>query len=314
MEQRKLIQHGMSSLTVALPLRWAKDRGLSKGKSIFIEEEGNKLVISTDESIKIGKISVDITDLDRTSIILYIHSLYRYGYDEIEVKFNKFTARHHRLEKDITVSSILHYIVNRLVGVEIIEQTNNKVLIKYLTKESEEDFRIVLRRIFILLEEAVESLLEGIKKKDMDIVKTIEEKHDNITKFISYCLRLLNKYGYPDVKKTCFYYHVIASLDKIIDIIKYNARDVLDYKNKFNEDTIEIWEDANESLKLYYNFFYNFDLKKADELDEKRNHVKKSIKRKLDSIPSYELVLLMRMEELLELILDLKEVRMGLEY
>src|SRR3989338_5310335 len=240
MNQRKLIQHGTSSLTVALPIRWIKTRNLVKGNPVFVHEEGNKLIISTDETVKIGRISVDVTDLDRTSILLYVQSLYRFCYDEIEVHFNKPTIIHHRTKKETSVSSVIHQIINRCIGAEIIEQTKNKIIIKHLTKESEDDFKVVLRRIMLLLKDVIVSFNDGVKNNDKNILETIEEKHDTLNKFTNYCLRLLNKYGYPDVKQTSMYFHIIASIDKVVDPIKYATRDFLEYNKKPKKETIEI--------------------------------------------------------------------------
>lgn len=314
MEQRKLIQHGVSSLTLALPLKWLKERGLKKGDSLGVDIEGNKLVISTGEALKIEKISINVTKLDRTSILLYLQSLYRFGYNEIEIRFDTPMVTHYRKDKEVTVSSAVHEIVNRMIGAEIVEQTEHKILIKSITKEAGEDFKVVLRRAFLLMKEAAESLYDGIKNNDMTSVEAIEEMHDNINKFVSYSLRLLNKYGFPDVKKTSFYYHIIASLDKIVDILKYNARDIPKYKKQFSKDTIEIWAMINKSIDLYYDFFYNFNLENANELNKNRADVKGQIKKKMGDIPQEELIFLTSQKQILEIILDLTDFRMGLEY
>ncbi|MBW2992003.1 hypothetical protein KY345_02180 [Candidatus Woesearchaeota archaeon] len=314
MEQRKLIQHGTSSLTLALPLKWLKERGLGKGDSLYVDIEGNKLILSTEESIKIEKISVDISRLDRTSIILYIQSLYRFGYNEIEVRFEEPTTVHYRKGKDISIFSSINKIVNRCVGAEIVEQSSNRIVIKTITKEARDDLMIILRRIFLLLNETAESLLEGIENSDYSKIATTEAKHDNISKFVSYCLRLLNKYGYPDIKKTYFYYHIIASIDKIADILKYNGRDVMNYKKKFNKETIKIWGMINESIRNYYNLFYKFDLSTVNKLSKNRDHIKNLVDENIKTIPKEELIYLTKMVQILETILDLTDFRMGLEY
>jgi phosphate uptake regulator len=314
MEQRKLLQHGASSLTLALPMPWLKERGLKKGDSLFVDKEGSKLILSTEESIKIEKISIDITKLDRTSIILYIMSLYRFGYNEIEVKFDKQTATYYREQVEIPVSAAVHKIVNRLIGAEVVEQSENRILIRYITKEAEEDFKVVLRRAFLLMNETADTLLEGIKKQDINRIRSVEEFHDNINKFVSYSLRLLNKYGYPDVKQTCFYYHIIATIDKIVDVLKYNARDLHTYNKKFNPITLSIWKQINDSIRMYYDMFYSFDLETVDKLSYNRDHVKNLITKNMRKIPHEELLFLNNMKHILEIILDLTDFRMGLEY
>src|SRR3989338_9235930 len=122
MEQRKLMQHGASSLTIALPSTWIKNHSLKKGDSLYTETESNKVIFSTTQTKKLEKISINVTQLDRTSLLLCIQSLYRFGYNEIEVLFDKPTAIHHRTEKQIGISAIVHQIVNRCIGAEVIEQ------------------------------------------------------------------------------------------------------------------------------------------------------------------------------------------------
>lgn len=314
MEQRKLIAHGASSLTMALPIKWVKHYGLTKGDPIFVEEEGNKLILSIKESKKSEKVSINITKLDRTSTLIAIMSLYRFGYNEIEVRFDKITTPHHRLQKDITYSSVIHEITARLIGAEIIEQTSNRILIKVVAREADEDFLTILRRIFLLLKETAEGLLEGIIKKDINLIRTVEEKHDNINKFIVYCLRMLNRTGYPDVKKTCYYFHIIASIDKIVDVLKYNARQIQHYKRPFNSETIKIWKYVNESIVDYYSLFYKFDLDTVTKMNSNRDHVKSLISSNIKKIPQEELLYLNDMKQILEILLDLTDYRIGLEY
>ncbi len=314
MEQRKLIRHGLSSLTVALPIKWTKNYGLKKGDSVFVKQEASQLVISTERSVEINDITVDVSDLDRTSLLLYVQSLYRFGYDTIEIRFNKPTTTHHRKGKGVTVSSTINHITNRLIGAEIIEQKENKIIIKYITKEAEEDFKIILRRIFLLLKDTSANLVEGIRKNDQSLLESIEESHDNINKFVNYALRLLNKYGYPDVKKSYYYFHIIAQIDKIVDVPKYTARDIMRSGKQFSKESIKIFEQIHKSISLYCELFYKFDLKTVNELSRNRDDVKISIQEKIKALPQEELLQLINMKQVLELILDLTDFRLGLEY
>ncbi|PIZ52496.1 hypothetical protein COY27_00090 [Candidatus Woesearchaeota archaeon CG_4_10_14_0_2_um_filter_33_13] len=314
MEQRKLIQHGPSSLTLSLPSKWLKERKLTKGDSLFVEEEGNKLIVSTKESVKLDKISVDITELDRTSTMLYVQSLYRFGFNEMEFKFRKSTTVHYRKNQNVNFSTAIHKMVNRCIGAEVVEQHEDKVIVKSITKEAEEDFRIVLRRAFLLLKEVSFTYLEGVKNNNHSLIESVEEMHDNINKFVSYSLRLLNKYGYPDVRKTSFYCHIIASIDKIVDVIKYSARDALKYDQKFNKSSVEILEKIHVSILLYYELFYKFDFKKVNELSQNRDHIKSLIVENVKKMPTLELIYVNNMKQILEIILDLTDFRMGLEH
>jgi len=314
MDKRKLIQHGAASLTVSLPSKWLKERGLQKGDIINIENEHNRLVISTEKTTQLKKISEDISKLDRTSLLLYIQCLYRIGYSQIELKFNSPKLVHHRTGKEVSIIETINFIVGRCIGFEMIEQNNNNVMIKYITKEGFEDFKVILRRIFLLILDVSKFLIDTTSNSDYDSMKLIEQKHDTINKFINYCLRTLNKFGYENVTKTRLYYHVIASLDKVVDVIKYTGRDIQKNKKKVSKNTLEIWNDIHNSIGHYYELFYNFSFDKVNHIGEERDRIKSNIKKNKDNMSSDELMYTTSMKEILELILDLVEFRSGLEY
>lgn len=314
MEERKLIQHGLSSLTLALPKKWLDERGLKKGDKVYIAEEGNKLILNTKKALKMDKISITVTDLDATSIYHYIQSLYRYGYDEIEVRFDNQTTKKYRDGKTYNVSSLVHEKIRRYIGMQIIEQGPNRALMKSIIKETDEDFTTILRRIFLLLKDASESLYQGVKNNNHKLVATIKEKHDTIITLVNYTLRLLNKYGYPDVKKTCCYYHIIASLDQITDIIRELSDRIIEYNKPFHRESIIFIEKIHWSLITYYKFFYTFTRSDIEELSKHRFAFRQEIKQRLKKLPLEEIRFITTLEQIHEILADLIDQRMSLEY
>ncbi len=314
MEERKLIQHGLSSLTLALPKKWLDERGLKKGDGIYIAQEGNKLILNTKKAFKMDKISINITDLDATSIYHYIQSLYRYGYDEIEVMFENQTTKKYRDGKTYAVSSLVHEKIRRYIGMQIIEQGPNRILMKSIIKETDEDFTIILRRIFLLLKDASESLYLGVKDNNHILTATIKEKHDTIITLVNYTLRLLNKYGYPDVKKTCCYYHIIASLDQVTDMIRELSDRIIMYNTPFHKESIILVEKVHWSIVTYYQLFYTFQLKDIENLSKHRFAFRQELKQKLKKLPLEEIRFITTLEQIHEILADLVDQRMALEY
>jgi phosphate uptake regulator len=263
-------------------------------------------------------VEIDVTNLDRSSIMYYIRSLYRMGYDEVRVNFKNPETMHYRLNKTMQVISVIHTEVNRLVGFEIVQQKENFCLVKDLSPNpSAAEFDNVLRRIFLLISDAIKDLVDAITNKNFLLAKTIEEKHDTITKFVSYCLRLLNKRGYEAPRKTSYLYHIIASLDRLVDILKYSARFFLEIKQPISKDGIIILTNIKKSVDIYADFFYKFNLSNVIELYKNRELVLNSIKKlsaKGKNISEKEILLLNDMEHTLEILVDLTEARMGLEY
>ena len=50
------------------------------------------------------------------------------------------------------------------------------------------------------------------------MLATMRGKHFNISKFLFYSLRILNKVGYKDNAKLPILYHTVASFDNILEI------------------------------------------------------------------------------------------------
>lgn len=314
MIKRKVVQHGPSTLIVSLPSRWVKKYNVQKGSELEVIEEDNNLVVGTDISPKLMEVDINITGLDRTSIMYAIRSLYRSGYDKVNVTFENQVTEYQRIKNNLNVLSVIHTEVNRLVGYEIIKEREKSCVIMDLQETSTKDFDQVLRRIFLLLKDTYQDFLEGIKTNDIISLETIENKHDTITKFVSYCLRMLNKKGYTQLKKTSYYYHIIAYLDRITDIIKYSARDARNYKKKLNPQIIDILEIICHDLNSFYELFYKFDNHKIFEINTNRYKVEKVLRQLPPNIKTTEMVIVVSQFQILEILLDLIEARTALEY
>ena len=195
---------------ISLPRKWSQKYNIQKGDELEVEEQGNKIYVGTDKSQEAGNVEINITDLDRDSFMFLIRALYIKGYDEIKLIFNSPLTIHHRVGKKVTFLSQIHEEVNRLTGIEIIQQKENFCILKVLSESSIKDFDIIFRRIFLLLTDASNDLVTGAIKGDKYLIESIEEKHNSITKFMASALRLLNKVGHTDYKNTTLFYYIIS--------------------------------------------------------------------------------------------------------
>jgi phosphate uptake regulator len=312
--KRKVIQIANSTQLISLPRKWALKYDIKKGDELEVEEDGNKIFISTESVQESGNIEVDITGLDRDSFMFLIRILYVRGYDEIKLIFNNPIVHHYRLGKKVKVISAIHAEVNRLTGIEVIQQRENFCILKILSESSIKDFDLILRRIFLLISDASNDLIKGAGKGDKYLVESMEEKHNTITKFMSSALRLLNKVGHPNHKNTFLYYHIIESLDNVNDILKESARDIVNFKIKISKNSEKILFRINESLAEFNKFFYKFDFKLVEKLSSERYKIMVEIRGALKKFSKDEILLLMNMERVQEEILDLKVARMALQY
>lgn len=312
--RRKVIQIADSTQLVSLPRKWALKHGIKKGDELDIEEQGSKIIVSCESTPEFSSVEIDVTDLDRTSILYYIEILYRLGYDEIKLKFSNPQAEHYRLNKKENVISIIHYVASRLISMEVIQQKDNFAILKNLEEISNKEFDTVLKRIFILLQDASDDFLSGIKKGDLIALETIVEKHDSIAKFISYGMRIVNKKGSGDKRNSKLLFHILNQLDKVTDILKYSARELIDNKRTLSKDAYDIIEGVCTSIKWYSEFFFKFNTSRIKELYSNRHNIIKKIRDKSNKLKPEELLLVEYFRHILEFIVDMTEARMGLEY
>jgi phosphate uptake regulator len=313
--KRKVIKHGPSTLIVSLPCQWAKEHKVTKGSEVDIAEDGEKIIISLPSSVQAtpSEVNIDVTGLDRTSLMYAIRSLYRLGYDTIKVRFHTEMAEYYRTKEKMTVISVLHKEVSRLVSFEIIQEGKNFCIIKDLGEASVSDFNQIERRIFHLILDACNQLKEGAKSQNKALLATLEERHDTITKFVSYCLRLMNKKSNHILMPNAYHYHIVATLDRITDIIKYAGRDI-QLQRKVHPDIIALLDAVCKHLHLYYELFYSYRTDKLVEISLSRYGIHERLSNLPKKVEYPEKLIAMNVGGIADLILDLVEARTALEY
>lgn len=314
--KRKVIKQGHNTLTITLPAKWVEQNNIKPGEEIDIEGRGKNLLVSKEFKGDIKKIDLDISGLDFASVRHKMRSAYKLGYDQIYLTFNNPITKEFRTGKEKAVAHLIDHEVNNLLGCEIIQQTRHSCLIKDYSFTSADELDNLLRRVFLMIIDYGGELLEEARNMDKPLLETMREKHFNISKFIFYYLRTLNKIGYKDYSKTSIMYYILSSIDDILDIEKYCAVDLLGFKQKkLNDKTVEIMSKIFNIFRTFYEYFYKPDVDKLLSFAESRWEVLNSIKNLANSnIPRNELIIVTNLGHVPELLLHLFEARMGLDY
>lgn len=248
--EKKLTAQGpknRKSYTVTLPLSWVKQHSLDKTKTVDLEVIGNKVIINAAEEIRESKL-VDAEKAEN-ALTKILQAAYRLGIDEITVKYSK-----PEIKKNVN-----NIIDTKLIGYEVVEHTKNALKIKDITKESAEEFKTVLRRIFLLIIE--------IAKHDEEA----EESDKNLKKLANYCQRLLIKKGHIEYRKVPFYYTLIHQLEKLSD--EY----VWLYQEKITD--AKTLKQLSSCLERSYELYYKFDLEKFNVCQHETYLLKNRLKK-----------------------------------
>ncbi len=305
--KRRVVQHGPSTLIVSLPSRWVKRNNVKKGDEVSVVDEGSSLIISSDSLPEPKSLTVDLKGIDRTSFILALRGFYRSGFDSIKVFFDQ-SMPYFRRGKDIFSAHALHHEVNLMVGSEVVNESTNSAEINDLVSEKGESLEVVIRRVFFLLSDAADTFLENIN--DPEELLIIEHKHDTLTRFVSYALRIINKKSFSSGDHYLF--SILLFIDKLMDFIKYSAREIRARSLSLSPEVVSFMTDVIGSVKLFEKLFFKFSLSKVSELESRRAKLKKSLFDSYSKFSSSELLILVWFESILELLLTMSEAVMAI--
>ena len=255
--KRKIVQHGNTSLTISLPISWARRFDLKKGDELDILEKEKSIIISTAKAFQVNAIELDISGFDEKTIVWHIQALYRSGYDEVKVIFGNHSQM-----------NIIQRIMGSFIGYSIMEQKGNYCIIKTISQVVEQEFESALRRTFLVTLSMAESTYDAFSERKSDSFNSVMVMEETNNQLVLFCHRLLNKYGYNNYAKTTSVYTIISLLENIADNYRNMMKDIRD-KNielDYKVDVLEIFSDVNKLLRTFYDIFYKPENKKVVEM------------------------------------------------
>ena len=185
--KRKIIKQGHNTLTLTLPTEWSKKLNLNAGDEVDVLEDGGSLIVNGKQHNKFKSTTIDITGLRVPMLWRFFQSAYREGYDEIKLVYdspkNDFEGAYNYYASQFeykrlgdkpnkkTPLEMIQELVNRFVGMEIIDTTNNSCTIREMGEPSAKEFDNSLRRIFLLLLELFDKVIDSIKTHEKILQK-----------------------------------------------------------------------------------------------------------------------------------------------
>ncbi len=291
--RRKLIQHGLSSLTVSLPKKWTSKNNLKKGEEVEVSESGSSINISAKKHYEKRKIEIDVSN-SASMIKRIVGAAFKSGYDEIDIRFSSFDE----------LKQVQELTREQFSGFEIMDQTKEKVLLKNISENNFEEFNNVLRRFFLVLGQVAEESAQAIEKSDFKWMKSISLMKIESDKFADYCRRAINM-GYElESKRGAPLYTLVEQLEKSVDryadLCSYLSHEKLEVCKEIKSLASEI----SSFETCVYNLFYKFDLKKVIELGEIKINLQKKLDEAAVKCSKKEIKAILLMDRILNLIFD----------
>jgi len=244
MQPRKLIAHGPSSLTIALPHKWVKKHSLRKGDTIHVNEETNGLLITAGPTEQKRELSVNLTSHDWPSIISILTSVYRRGYDEVIVQYET--------QKEYQNISLA---VRSLLGYAITENRKGRCHIKCLPSELEQDFQTLFRRVFLILLQQLEDLQDILM--DQQALKTFYHRDADVNAIVNLAIRMINKGYIQDHFEELHLFHALLMLEECGDDMARFTIEASAYKDA-KKMKAHVHE-CNKMMRMLYDAYFQKD-------------------------------------------------------
>jgi len=221
--KRKTIQLAKNTLVVSLPRKWVKEYQVQKGQEIDIDQQGNRLVISTENTTHPKTIDIDLKGYTHASHLWYVMSmLYRSGYEEITLHFSHDTVETKNKQKKKITDQIAQ-ITEKFIGMEVMRFGKHSCVLKEVSRPKPEEFSALWNRIFHTVLDMCHDLSHATTGEDFR--RIAEYTEDSVNKMTNFAIRILHQQSPYDIQGTMRMLHLLQRLEEIADVFAAFARE-----------------------------------------------------------------------------------------
>ncbi|APX96539.1 phosphate signaling complex PhoU family protein [Natronorubrum daqingense] len=217
METRKVQVTGGSTYTVSLPKSWATDNGVSAGTTVEFYPESDSLLLTPQSETNRQEGTLGIDDLEGERLTRAVMTMYVSGFDIIRLEAGRITTDQRSAIRSATQS---------LVGVEVLSETTDSVVIQDLLDSAELSIVNAVSRMRLIASSMLEDAVTALVENDDDIAQDVIERDDDVDRLWLVVSRIFRatlrspraaeELGVP--REDCFDYHSSArQLERVAD-------------------------------------------------------------------------------------------------
>ncbi len=189
-ETRKIQKVGTSTLTVSLPKDWVRQHELKKGDQIYIIDEEDALKLLPGEAAR------ERMEKRLTRYLINADAITEEGLLERVVVGNYILGRERLIiESEARVSAQhlreIRNAVHRLMGLGIIEETPNRVILQCSIEPAKYPMNPLLKRLYIIGATMVKESMEALVTSDRDLAEDAISREDDADRMYWLILRLI---------------------------------------------------------------------------------------------------------------------------
>ncbi len=180
--RRKLISQGKGALTVSLPKRWITQHSLQASQELDIQDNANELIIRPVGTPPASETDIDLDYLSPEAYRSLLGSLYRGGYDSINVSFH-----------DTRVLKNLEHAVNSIYGFEVFYTSEQTCVIKSIYDAENTSIQDHYRRMVYIIQSMHALIVSDFKKRVFQSKPELLQLRNNVLKQRDLIVRVIKK-------------------------------------------------------------------------------------------------------------------------
>jgi len=277
-ETRKVQVTGGSTYTVSIPKDWATDNGVSAGSEVAFYPEGDSLFLTPRTGDERTEGTLDIGELAGDELIRAVMTMYVSGFDIIALESARITTDQRRTIRQATQS---------LVGLEVLEETRDKVVIRDLLDSSELSINNAVTRMRLIALSMLEDAVTALIDLDEDLARDVIQRDDDVDRLWMVVSRIFRatlrspraaeELGVS--REVCFDYQSAArQLERIADHATKIAHLSLNFDEPLPDDVTEalggLHADAANVIDVAMDALF---LDGSDEATQEANEARESV-------------------------------------
>jgi len=277
LETRKLIKFGNASHVISIPGQWVKKNNLHKGDLIYFEENGSNELIISPEKKESKKEEKEIT------IVIEKQTLHTLQREIVSTYINDHKVIRIIGDNLSKYSVDIRELINNLVGLEIIEQTQNRIVANDFIDIEKISIVDIIRRVDITIRAMMS---DAIRTSEKDLYESIYNRDQDVNRLTILIYRACKYFIEHKQESVGFgptdyfrFWTVAENMERIGDEIKRSARFLRDIKLSKNKMT-EIMGMYTKMEKYYLqimNSFYKRNKELLLESGVNRDEIMKSL-------------------------------------
>lgn len=276
---RKLIRFGNSSFIVSLPKEWITKNKLKKGDLVYLYENSkNEIVMKT----KAGgmkeqtSVTIKIDGKEMDELRRELNSAYINNYSEIILEGEEIVKKGQSIAK----------MIQEKVGLEISEQTNQRIVIKDILDFEAISVEKIIRRLDNVLRSMITDMIEGISAERFKewTMNEIYAADSDINKFYFMSWKILRKCQEDpqalnqlkmNIREVSDLQWVILHLEYVGDEIKRTSKIILKMHldDRSRKELLEVVKVIEGEYINMMTSFYNRDFDSVRKLSSKKKHI-----------------------------------------